>query len=58
MNKLAQAILDDSVQDSVQELKSESEELKLKKQKEDDIRFKLARFARELSRADKKRNQH
>ncbi|MDP6097274.1 MAG: hypothetical protein QGG67_15010 [Gammaproteobacteria bacterium] len=58
MNKLAQAILDDSVQDSVQELKSEAEELKLKKQKEDDIRFKLARFARELSRADKKRNQH
>jgi hypothetical protein len=58
MNKLAQVVIDDSLHGSVQEMKPEAEQLIFKKQKEDEIRYKLAEFARELSRAKLKRNKY
>lgn len=58
MNKLAQAVVDEPTEDSVQEGKLDSDQLYLQKQKEDQIRMKLDQFAKELSRVKKQRNQH
>ncbi len=58
MNKLAQAVVDEPRNESVQEAKLDSDQLYLKKQKEDEIRMKLAKFAKELSRVKQQRNRH
>ena len=58
MNKLAQAVVDEPTNESVQEAKPDSDQLYLQKQKEDRIRMKLDQFAKELSQVKKQRNQH
>ncbi len=58
MNKLAQAVVDEPKNESVQEAKPDSDQLYLQKQKEDQIRMKLDQFAKELSQVKKQRDQH
>ncbi len=58
MNKLAQAVVDEPMNESIQQAKPDSDQLYLKKQKEDEIRMKLDKFAKELSRVKKRRHQH
>lgn len=58
MSKLAQAVVEDSKNESVQEATIDNDLLFLKKQKEDEIRMKLDQFARELSQARKQRENH
>ena len=58
MNKLAQAVVDEPVNESIQEAKPDSDQLYLQQQKEDQIRMKLDQFAKELSRVKKQRNKH
>ena len=58
MNKLAQAVVDEAMNESVQKAKPDSDQLYLQKKKEDQIRMKLDQFAKELSQVKKQRNQH
>ena len=58
MSKIAQAVVDEPTNESVQEAKPDSDQLYLQKQKEDQIRMKLDQFAKELSQVKKQRNQH
>ena len=58
MSKIAQAVVDEPMNESVQEAKPDSDQLYLQKQKEDQIRMKLDRFAKELSQVKKQRDQH
>lgn len=58
MNKTAQAIIEESVKEKIQEESSGHDPLYLKLQKEAEIRMQLDEFARELSQARQKRNEH
>ncbi len=58
MNKLAQAVVDEPMNESVKKAKPDSDQLYLQKQKEDQIRMKLDQFAKELSQVKKQRDQH
>ena len=58
MNKLARAVVDEAMNESVQKAKPDSDQLYLQKEKEDQIRMKLDQFAKELSQVKKQRNQH
>ena len=58
MNKLAQAVVDEPMNESVQKAKPDSDQLYLQKQKEDQIRMKLDQFAKELSQVKKQRDHH
>lgn len=58
MGKFGQAAVENSKLDSVAENKKEPEGLYLKKQAEAEIRMKLDTFAKELTQAKSKRNQH
>ena len=58
MNKLAQAVVEEPVNESVQESMVDGDQLYVQKQKEDEIRVKLDQFARELSQLQKKRDEH
>lgn len=58
MNKLAQVAIRKPMNDSVQEASTDSDQLYLKKQKEDEIRMKLDQFARELSQIKQQRDEH
>ncbi len=55
MNKFAQAVVEDSTGENLQD----SDRLYLKKKKEEEIRMKLDAFAKELSAArDERRKKH
>ena len=58
MNKTAQAIVEESVKEKIQVESSDHDQLYLKLQKEAEIRMQLDEFARELSQARQKRNEH
>ena len=58
MNKLAQVAMQKPTNESVQEASADSDQLYLKKQKEDEIRMKLDQFARELSQVKQQRDEH
>jgi len=62
MIKIAQAsveeTLDEAIQEAIQGAKSDSDQLFLKKQKEDEIRMKLDQFAKELSQVRQQRDKH
>lgn len=58
MNKLAEAVVEDSTSESMQEASIDSDQLYLKKKKEDEIRMKLDQFAKELSQAREQRDKH
>ena len=58
MNKFAQAVVEGSNSESMQEATIDSETLYLKKKKEDEIRMKLDEFAKELSQAREQREKH
>lgn len=58
MNKIAPAVVDKSVNETVQEDLSDRDQLYLKLKKEAEIRMKLDDFARELSQVKLKRSQH
>ncbi len=61
MNKLAQVVVEDPANeslDSLNEAKTDSDQLYLKKKKEDEIRMKLDQFAKELSQVKKQRDEH
>lgn len=58
MNKLAQMAIQKPMNESLQEASADSDQLYLKKQKEDEIRMKLDQFARELSQIKQQRDEH
>lgn len=58
MNKIAPAVVDKSVNETLQEDLSDRDQLYLKLKKEAEIRMKLDEFARELSQVKLKRNHH
>lgn len=58
MNKLAQVAIQKPMNEPVQEASADSDQLYLKKQKEDEIRMKLDQFARELSQVKQQRDEH
>lgn len=58
MNKIAQVVVDEPMNESIQQAKPDSDQLYLKKKKEDEIRMKLDKFARELSKVKQQRHQH
>lgn len=58
MNKLAQVVVEEPMNESVQDGTPDGDQLYLKKQKEDEIRMKLDQFAKELSQVEKQRNKH
>lgn len=58
MNKLAQVAIQKPMNEPVQEASADSDQLYLKKQKEDEIRMKLDQFARELSQVKQERDEH
>ena len=58
MNKLAQAVVEESLNETIPEAKLDSDQLYLKKEKEDQIRMKLDQFAKELSRIEQQRDKH
>ncbi|MCH7817168.1 MAG: hypothetical protein IIC60_11425 [Proteobacteria bacterium] len=58
MNKLAQAVVEESLHETIQETRLDSDQLYLKKKKEDQIRMKLDQFAKELSRVEQQRDKH
>ena len=58
MNKIAQAVTNNSAAEPQQEASAKGESLQLKKLTEDDIRMKLDQFAKELSRVRRQRGEH
>jgi len=58
MSKLARANVKESVKKSFPDTSVNKDEIWLKKQKEDEIRVKLAKFAEELSLANERRKKH
>lgn len=58
MSKLARTGSKESVKESIPETSMDKDKIWLKKQKEDEIRVKLAKFAKELSLANERRKKH
>ena len=58
MNKQVQILVQEPASEATQEASADNDMVFLKKQKEDEIRMQLDKFARELSQVEKKRNQH
>ena len=58
MNKIAPAVVDKSVNETVLKDLSDRDQLYLKLKKETEIRMKLDEFARELSQVKLKRSHH
>lgn len=58
MNKIAPAVVDKSVNETVLEDLSDRDQLYFKLKKEAEIRMKLDEFARELSQVKLKRSHH
>ena len=58
MNKLANVAVEELFNETAQESLVDGDELYVKRQKENEIRMKLAQFAKELSQIEKKRSDH
>ena len=58
MNKLANVAVEEPLNETAQESLVDGDELYVKRQKENEIRMKLAQFAKELSQIEKKRSDH
>jgi hypothetical protein len=58
MNKLANVAVEEPLNETAQESLVDGDELYVKRQKENEIRMKLAQFAKELSQIEKQRNDH
>jgi hypothetical protein len=58
MNKLANVAVEEPFNETAQESLVDGDELYVKRQKENEIRMKLAQFAKELSQIKKKRSDH
>jgi|TARA_B110000438_G_scaffold22759_1_gene20672 hypothetical protein len=58
MNKLANVAIEEPLNETAQESLVDGDELYVKRQKENEIRMKLAQFAKELSQIEKKRSDH
>ncbi|MDE0733226.1 MAG: hypothetical protein ABGX41_04505 [Pseudohongiella sp.] len=58
MNKLANVAVEEPFNETAQESLVDGDELYVKRQKENEIRMKLAQFAKELSQIEKKRSDH
>jgi hypothetical protein len=56
MNKLANVAVEEPFNETAQESLVDGDELYVKRQKENEIRMKLAQFAKELSQIEKKRS--
>ena len=58
MNKLANVAVEEPLNETAQESLVDGDELYGERQKENEIRMKLAQFAKELSQIEKQRNDH
>ena len=61
MNKLAQVVVEEPAKESLESLKEaaiDSDQLYVKKKKEDEIRMKLDQFAKELAQIKRQRDNH
>ena len=58
MNKLANVAVEEPFNETAQESLVDGDELYVKRQKENEIRMKLAQFAKELSQIEKTRSDH
>ena len=64
MNKLAKVVVEEPAKESLESLESlkeaaiDSDQLYVKKKKEDEIRMKLDQFAKELAQIKRQRDNH
>jgi hypothetical protein len=58
MSKLAHVVVEETDSENLQDAEFDSDNLYLKKRKEDEIRMKLDQFAKELSQVKKQRDEH